>query len=89
MRIVALNPFFDLALLQVPKDNEVTFKPLQLTPANDQKEGDTVFAIGNPLGLERSVSQGIVSNRNRSFDGVVFIQTTDTNQPRQQRRSAV
>jgi serine protease Do len=76
VRIVALNPFFDLALLQAPADKDLKFRPLHLTEQNDQKEGDPVFAIGNPLGLERSVSQGIVSNRNRSFAGLVFIQTT-------------
>jgi serine protease Do len=76
VRIVALNPFFDLALLQAPVDKDLKLKALYLTEQNDHKEGDPVFAIGNPLGLERSVSQGIVSNRNRSFEGLVFIQTT-------------
>lgn len=76
VRIVALNPFFDLALLQLPADKDLNIKPVKLTTQNNQKEGDPVFAIGNPLGLERSVSQGIVSNRNRSFEGLVFIQTT-------------
>ncbi|HLU47959.1 MAG TPA: trypsin-like peptidase domain-containing protein, partial [Planctomycetota bacterium] len=37
---------------------------------------DSVFAIGSPLGLERTVSQGIVSNRNRAVDGLLYIQTT-------------
>jgi serine protease Do len=31
--------------------------------------------VGNPLGLERSVSQGIVSNRSRSLEGQLFLQT--------------
>ena len=38
--------------------------------------GETVFAIGNPLGLTRTVSQGIVSTTNRDFDGQLYIQTT-------------
>ena len=37
--------------------------------------GDGVFAVGNPLGLERSVSQGILSTRNRNFEGLVYLQT--------------
>jgi len=34
-----------------------------------------VFAIGNPLGLERTLTQGVVSTRNRGFDGLSYIQT--------------
>jgi len=74
--IVALNPFFDLALLQVPLQKDIKFQHVYLAKSNDQREGDEVFAIGNPLGLERSVSQGIISTRNRNFNGMTFIQTT-------------
>ncbi|MCA9054339.1 MAG: trypsin-like peptidase domain-containing protein, partial [Planctomycetaceae bacterium] len=76
VKIIALNPFFDLALLQIPKQEDFEFTTVFLTPDIELKEGEEVFAIGNPLGLERSVSQGIVSTRNRNFEGVVYIQTT-------------
>jgi serine protease Do len=76
VRIVALNPFLDLALLQVPKQDDISFQPVFLAREPDYKEGDEVFAIGNPHGLERTVSQGIVSTRNRNFEGLVYIQTT-------------
>ena len=76
VKIIALNPFFDLALLQIPKVEGVEFQPVYLSEDADYREGDMVFAIGNPLGLERSVSQGIVSTRNRNFEGLVYIQTT-------------
>ena len=76
VKIVALNPFVDLALLQIPVQKEFDFKPVILAKKHDYKEGDEVFAIGNPLGLERSVSKGIVSTRARNFDGLVYIQTT-------------
>ncbi len=76
VKILALNPFFDLALLQIPKQEDFGFQPVYLSRESDYKEGDEVFAIGNPLGLERSVSKGIVSTRNRNFEGVVYIQTT-------------
>jgi serine protease Do len=74
--IVALNPFFDLALLQAPIQKDIKFQPVYLARENDLREGDEVFAIGNPLGLERSVSQGIISTRNRNMSGITFIQTT-------------
>ncbi len=76
VRILALNPFFDLALLQIPEQQDLSFHPVFLARQDDHREGDEVFAIGNPLGLERTVSQGIVSTRNRNFQGLVYIQTT-------------
>jgi serine protease Do len=76
VRIVALNPFFDLALLQIPAQKDLTFKPVFLAADEDLQEGEEVFAIGNPLGLERSVSQGIIGTKNRNFKGQVYIQTT-------------
>ena len=76
VELVALNPFIDLALVRIPKPEGVEFEPVLLSENADYREGDTVFAIGNPLGLERSVSQGIVSNRRRNFEGLTYIQTT-------------
>ncbi len=76
VEIVALNAFFDLALLRIPEQKGYEFRPVYLAEESDYREGDSVFAIGNPLGLERSVSQGIVSTRNRNFEGLVYIQTT-------------
>jgi serine protease Do len=76
VKIVALNPFFDLALLQIPAQKDLTFKPVYLAGEEDLQEGEEVFAIGNPLGLERSVSQGIIGTKNRNFRGQVYIQTT-------------
>lgn len=76
VRIVALNPYFDLALLQLPATPGVTFKPVFLAPEDNLQNGEDVFAIGNPLGLVRSISQGIVSTRNRNVKGLVYIQTT-------------
>ena len=45
--------------------------------AADQRAapGDAVFAIGNPLGLERTVTQGIVSSTTRDLGHLRFIQT--------------
>lgn len=76
VRILALNPFFDLALLEIPQQDDMQFKPVFVAEDDSAREGDPVFAIGNPLGLERSVSEGIVSTRNRNIEGVVYIQTT-------------
>ncbi len=76
VKIVALNPHFDLALLQIPAQKDIKFQPVYIAEDDSQREGDTVFAIGSPLGLERSVSEGIVSTRNRNMEGIVYLQTT-------------
>ena len=74
--IVATNPFLDLALLKVGLVED--YKPVvtYLAAKDTVRDGDAVFAIGNPLGLERSVSEGIVGKRNRSYSGLAYIQTT-------------
>jgi len=76
VRIVALNADMDLALLKI--EEPLGFKPPQLVLGDSARleEGERVFAIGNPLGLERSSSQGIVSKLARQLDGRLFVQTT-------------
>ncbi len=79
VRIVALDPRLDLALLKIEETSPAAapvFPTVPLGDSNALTEGQTVFAIGSPLGLDRTVSQGIVSSRNRPFDGQLYIQTT-------------
>jgi serine protease Do len=77
VRIVALDSKLDLALLKIDDLPEGTALPfVSLGDSNGLNEGQTVFAIGSPLGLDRTVSQGIVSSRNRPMNGQLYIQTT-------------
>jgi S1-C subfamily serine protease len=55
--IVGSDPEHDLVLLKV----SASAPALQLGEATKISVGDEVFAIGNPLGLEGTLSQGIVS----------------------------
>ncbi|WP_052487094.1 trypsin-like peptidase domain-containing protein [Gordoniibacillus kamchatkensis] len=57
----------DLALLRVTTGNEQV-KPLSF--ANSYTVGETAIAIGHPDGLAYSVSKGIISNSDRSLDGI-------------------
>ncbi len=75
VEIVALNPFFDLALLKLPLPPDLKPSHVVLGTGEDVNAGDSVFAVGNPLGLERTVTQGIVSNRSRDIEGQIFLQT--------------
>ena len=76
VRIVAMNKFADLALLKIddkdaPKFRFVTFGNTDLMTA-----GERVFAIGSPLGLERTVTEGILSTKTRQMAGELYLQTT-------------
>jgi len=75
VKIIALNPFVDLALLKI-EDADKRFTYAYLGNMGEIEAGQEVFAIGNPLGLTRTVSQGIVSTKNRNFEGRLYIQTT-------------
>ena len=76
VKIVALNSDLDLALLKIETPDNRKFTTVPLGDSDDLKQGQPVFAIGAPLGLERSVSQGIVSLKNRLESGRMYIQTT-------------
>ncbi len=77
VRIVAIHPLRDLVLLQIDAEESGDFKPVPLVIAGEDsiRVGDLVFAIGNPLGLERSTTQGIVSSVTRTMGHLRFIQT--------------
>ena len=49
--------------------------PVLIDDRDDLRVGDVVFAIGNPLGLERTVTQGIVSSTSRTIGHMRLIQT--------------
>ncbi len=67
------DPVFDIALLKIPEGQDY----LNLANSNKVQVGEKVVAIGNPLGLQFSVSQGIVSGVHRTGPSKVeaYIQT--------------
>jgi serine protease Do len=75
VELVAINNHIDLALIKInhPDVKDFLFAPVQ--DAEKLEIGQNVFAIGNPLGLERTLTQGVVSTTQRSFDGLTYIQT--------------
>jgi serine protease Do len=75
VEILAINSFFDLALLRLPLPADLKPSHVFLGNDDDVNAGEGVFAVGNPFGLERSVSQGIVSNRSRNIEGQLYLQT--------------
>jgi serine protease DegQ len=57
-RVVGADPESDLALLRIDARG---LQPIALADLNDVAVGDIVLAIGNPLGIGQTVTQGIVS----------------------------
>jgi len=76
VRIIALNKFADLALLRIEDEEAPGFAAVPLARADGLAVGDRVFAIGSPLGLERTVTEGIVSTKTRQVEGGLYLQTT-------------
>ena len=65
-KVVGIAPEYDLAVVQlkeVPKD----LRPIPLGSSHDLKIGQSVYAIGNPYGLSRTLTTGIVSALDRTL----------------------
>jgi S1-C subfamily serine protease len=60
--------YTDLAVIEIFNIPEtMNLKPLLIGNSTELKVGETVYAIGNPFGLEGSMTQGIVSQLGRSL----------------------
>ena len=75
VEIIAVNNHIDLALLKMnhPNDDPFPYSPIE------SWEGimvwQPVFAIGNPLNMEQTMTEGVISTTQRNFDGLTYIQT--------------
>ena len=65
-RALGVDPNTDVALLKIDAPAASLF-PIQFGDSSQLLVGQTVYAIGNPFGLERTMTQGIVSNLNRTI----------------------
>src|ERR1035438_9202047 len=73
--VVGVDRETDLAVIRVDR-NDLT--PLPLGDSDALHQGQLVMAFGNPLGLENSVSMGVVSSTARQIrpdDSMIYIQT--------------
>lgn len=71
-KVIGTDPLTDLALIKLEEDGEsdFNFKPVHFADINNIKVGEWVMAVGNPLGLNSTVTAGIVSAIGRGHLGL-------------------
>jgi S1-C subfamily serine protease len=77
-KLVGADPDHDLAVLEIQAP-EAQLDPLAIGSSNDLRVGQKVLAIGNPFGLDHSLTTGVVSAlgrtiksmSNRTIEGVI------------------
>ena len=67
-RVLGLDAVLDIALLRL--EGPGALPVAQLGDSSGVKVGDDVVAIGNPLGLDQTMTRGIVSGLNRMLPGI-------------------
>ena len=68
-RLVGAEPDKDLAVLRVDAPPE-RLRPLAIGSSGDLQAGQTVLAIGNPFGLDQSLTTGIISGLGREIESM-------------------
>jgi S1-C subfamily serine protease len=71
-RLLGADPILDIAVLQIPKPEDGKLPVLALGDSDSVRVGEDVLALGNPLGLEQSLTRGIVSAVNRVLPATFF-----------------
>src|SRR6266536_2790359 len=75
-RLVGADEQVDLAVLKI---DEPGVKPLKLADSDMVQPGDFILAIGNPLGFEETVTDGIISSKGRPNRSDAFADLLQTN----------
>jgi len=71
-QLVGGDPIFDLALLRIPPPSSGKLPAATLGDSDRVRVGEEVLAIGNPLGLDQTLTRGIVSAVNRILPETPF-----------------
>jgi len=68
-RVVGVDPDHDLAVVQIQLAKE-KLSPITVGSSHDLKVGQKVLAIGNPFGLDHTLTTGVVSALHRSIESM-------------------
>ena len=67
-RVVGTDPNNDLAVIKIEPATEQQLTAIPLGNSKDMQVGEKVLAIGNPYGLERTLTSGIISSVGREIE---------------------
>jgi len=71
-KVVGFDQDKDVAVLQIrPKDASESLSPVTLGKSNELQVGQNVYAIGNPFGLDHTLTMGIISGLNREINSSI------------------
>jgi S1-C subfamily serine protease len=70
--LVGADPIFDIAVLRIDAPETGPLPSVKLADSNQVRVGDLALAIGNPLGLDQSLTRGTVSAVNRVLPPTFF-----------------
>jgi S1-C subfamily serine protease len=73
--VTGIEPRKDLAVLKIKSTSPL--KPLPLGTSHDLRVGQSVFAIGNPFGLDQTLTTGIISALGREIESVAGVPIRD------------
>jgi S1-C subfamily serine protease len=74
-KVIGVAPNQDMAVLKI--EASTPLRPMPLGTSNDLEVGQTVYAIGNPFGLDRTLTSGLVSALGRTIDSLSGIPIED------------
>ncbi len=71
-QVIGSDAVFDIAFLRIPPPSNAPLPAAVLGDSDAVRVGDEVYAIGNPFGLEQTLTRGIVSAVNRVLPGATW-----------------
>ena len=75
-KVIGIAPDKDLAVLEIEAPQEV-LHPIAVGTSADLQVGQSVFAIGNPFGLDQTLTTGVISALGREIESVARIPIRD------------
>jgi S1-C subfamily serine protease len=73
--VIGSEPNKDLAVIKIKSD--VPLRPLPIGTSHDLRVGQSVFAIGNPFGLDQTLTTGVISALGREIQSIAQIPIRD------------
>lgn len=74
VRIVGSDRLSDIAVIEFAMPHELDIKPVEFADSDKAEIGENVLALGNPLGFNHSITQGIISGKSRDLGTGISIE---------------